>query len=298
VFSIDETLDGIDTRADMGYQLSDGAVAMNQYSLSKCGFSGRDVYLATGLPVEDFYRGTSLMPLAEYKENKAAAFLNAEILNVIDETGTPAATDHKSLVNVVSSSVYPEGASAYYDMVISTDGVRDDSRFAGDVVIIDMGSYTTDICLVGKGGKVRQDSIKTIKDCGFLKMFDNFKKGCVASGLGIQTDRIPRERMEKALLTNKLETIRQEIDVKDIVEAVIKEITDEITTKTKLLLGDRLDFVTDIVAIGGGANYIKNHFTEFSEVIQVPSNPQFSTAIGYLKLATFFGTEDIENDLT
>lgn len=296
-FTIDETMDGIDVRSSKDYQYSNGAVAMNQYSLQRSGFSGKKVFLANGLPVEDFYRGTSDLPNDEYKQKKASAFLNAAILNAVDSLGSPSATDPESLVDVIGCSVYPEGAAAYYDMIISNNGDRNDDRFAGDIVIIDMGSYTTDICLIGRGGKVRTEYVKTLKDCGFLKIFDNFKKGCVSSGLSIQTNQIPRERMEEALLTKKLRTIRTDLDVSSIVDSVILSATAEITRGIELLLGDRLDYVTDIIAIGGGANYIKDHFPKFSDVIQVPENPQFSTATGYLKLATYFSSADITNDL-
>jgi hypothetical protein len=296
--SIDEHIDGKDVRTDKDYQFSNGTIAMNQYALAKSGFGGKQVYLASGLPVEHYYTGTPELPKDKYKIKKAESFVSPKIFNATDELGNPTSLDRKRLVDVVSSDVYPEGVAAFYDLTVSYKGVQDNNLFKGEIVIIDMGSYTTDICLLGPDGTLRMGYVKTIRDGGFLKIFDNFKKGCVNGNIGVQVDKMPRKVIENALTTGILVTSRKNIDVSGIVENAINISTAEITSTVEFLLGDQLDFVTDIIAIGGGANLIKDHFSSYSNIITVPENPQFSNAIGYLKLATFFSEVDVIDDLT
>ncbi len=294
VFTCDEHTDGYDVRSREDHQWSPGLIAMGQHALNKAGFGGNQVVLATGIPIQMYFSGQDGNPNQEILNRKSSAFVKAEIKNKIDGKGSPSLVDESSLVKVLSNTVIPEAVGAYMDLTIEADG-SDGAVFEEDVLIIDMGSYTTDIAVVGPGGRIRKEFVETLEDAGFLNIYDKFRKAAVETGLRLGT--IPNNRIEAALKTRKLKVTNGEIDVSDVIDKVIEEAITPIIARIKILMGDKINFLSAIIGVGGGAEFIKQFFGELSKVIVIPKDAQFSNSRGFLKTLTYRAGKDVINDL-
>ncbi|MEY8198498.1 MAG: ParM/StbA family protein [Colwellia sp.] len=295
VFTCDEHTNGYDVRSRQDHQWSPGLIAMGQHALTKAGFGGQDVVLATGIPIQMFFSGEDGSPNQEIVTRKTNAFVNAEIKNQIDNKGTPNLVNENTLVSIVSNTVIPEAVGAYMDITINADG-SDAEVFDEDVLIIDMGSYTTDIAVVGPHGRIRKEFVETLEDCGFLNIYDKFRKA--AGEAGIRYGNIPNSRIEAALKTRELKVTNGSIDVGEVIDKVVEEAITPIVDRIKILIGDNINFLSAIVGVGGGAEFIKKYFGELSDVIIIPKDAQFSNSRGFLKTVTYRAGKDVVNDLS
>lgn len=295
IFTCDENTAGYDVRSRQDHQWSDGNIAMNQYALQKAGFGGKYVNLATGVPVEMFFNGPNGTKDEELINKKESAFVEAQIKNKTDTKGNPTELDEGKLVTILSNTVIPEAIGAYMDLTINNDGT-DGKVYERDVLIIDMGSYTTDIAVVGPGGLIRKEFTKTLEDHGFLNIYDEFRTLCSQKKLGPK--RIPNKFIEEAFKTNKIEYLNASVDVEEVVFLVQEKCITPIILEIKRLLGDDINFLSAIIGVGGGAELIRDFFTGLTDVIDIPENPQFANSRGMLKtLAYAAGVGEVEDDL-
>lgn len=295
IFTISQSQDGYDTRRE-NHQVSNGLIAMNQYALEMAGFGGKHIDLINGVPVEDFFGRENGSVNKELVFRKADAFKNAVIRNRIDGKAKPTEIDHTRLVTVNSSRVLPEAVGAYYDMLFDDEGSVRTLR-KGKTVIVDMGSYTTDICIIDTDGQIIANSVKTMKDKGFLRIFDLIRQAIARAGYAFPADKLPKETIEEAMQTGYINLLIGSFDVRDTIKPVIEKFVDEIVSAVRINIHDDLHYLASIIAVGGGAHLIKEHFGEFKDYVTVPENPQFSNAKGFLKLICWGTPETIIDDL-
>jgi plasmid segregation protein ParM len=267
---------------------------MGQQALREAGFGGKDVTLATGIPVQMYFSGEDGNKNDILLNRKKKAFVEADIKNKLDDKGNPTLIDTDTLVKVRSNTVIPEAVGAYMDLTINADG-SEGATYEGDVLIIDMGSYTTDIAVIGPGGLIRKEYVNTLEDCGFLNLYDKFRR--VAQEHGIKYGKIPSGRIETALKTGKLKVLNGEIDVSEVVEKVVEASITPIVERIKVLLADDIQFLEAIIGVGGGAELVKEYFGELGDAIIIPDEPQFANSRGYLKTLTYCNNLEVVDDL-
>lgn len=296
-FTIDPYTQGYDVRGNDDHQFSNGLIACNQVALASAGFGGKKVFLSTGLPFETYFLGGNGKRNTVAIEKKENAYVNAKILNKTDDKGNPTLQDKSSLVEVVHNTVLPEAVGAYMDITLNIDGSPAKS-FDRDVLVIDMGSYTTDIALIGPGGRIRAEYSYTKKDMGFLKIYTKFvtelKRNSYAVG-----DNISHAIAEKAFETGYLSMFgKGDVDVSGITSAVVRTVVREIIESINSRMGDQINTLAAIICVGGGAKVIKDHFGDLSDYIYIPEDPQFANAKGFLKLQVYRCGFSVEDDIT
>lgn len=291
VYTIDKTLDGKDVRATANHQISNGLIAQTQFALESCGHGGQEVFIATGVPVKQFFSGPDSTPNSELIAKKEEVFVNAAIKNSPDDRGNITKIDKSRLVTVIGNLVLPEAIGAYFDIAIDNDGNQTDlaQSWVGDVLIIDMGSVTTDITIVGPGGNIRKDGIDTMDDMGFLRLNDMLERRLIEGKYAIRS--LTKANAEMAFLTGEIPQLSGPLKVGAECEIVLEEGMKPVIERIKQIAGDGINNLSAIIAVGGGAEAIKNHFGELSAYVITPENPQFANANGFLKLLTFFSKQ-------
>lgn len=292
-FTISPSQDGYDVREVPDHQFSDGLIACNQYALEMAGFGGKGITCINGLPIETFFLGEKLVNV----QRKMAAFEDAVITNAPDDSGKLTKVDESRLVTIKRSVVMPEAVGAYYDMLFNDDGSTRDPM-EGRTIVVDMGSYTTDVCIINENRDIDNQYILTLKDRGFMWIFDNVVNALKANMLDTDFSEIPTNVLETAVTTGKLEQLGANKDVSDIVDPVISECVGVISRELFRVVGTNLSWMRRIIAVGGGANLIKQHFGKYSELVTVPDDNQFSNARGFLKFLVWGPSGlTIEDDL-
>lgn len=294
-FTIDPASNGVDTRTDT-YQYSAGIVAMSQYALTKSGFAGRDVHIATGIPVKSFFSGADGQTNTKLISQKRDAYVDAVIKNAPDERGNIVDNNPEIEAKVLSNKVLPEAFGAWIDMFLNNDGTEndDDPLFQGDVLIIDMGSNTTDISLVNPQGLIDNQYIRTLFNSGFLKIYDDFKREAIGQGI-YGADEFNNPLIEKAIGTGELKLLTRTIDASGIVEKVVKDNVPLVVEKIRTMLGAKIESLSGIIAVGGGANFVKEFFgEELGAAITIPENPQCANSAGFLKALTFWPDDNVD----
>jgi plasmid segregation protein ParM len=300
VFTCDENTPGYDVRSLDDHQYSNGLVAINQLALEAAGFGGKSVTLATGLPIRTYYSGINGAN-KEIIAKKQKAFVDAEIYNDFDSSGDPTKIDSERLVTVKENNVLPEAIGAYIDVTVTAKGKASAlaKELTRDVLVIDIGSFTTDIAIVGNGGQIRKDYIDTYKDQGFFNIYDKLR-----SEITKKHD-IPEpknEAIEEALKSeNKMLKLvgKSRLDISSCIRVVLDKEIPSIINKIKIKLKDEINSLDAIIITGGGAEIVKSHFEKegLAEVVIIPEDPQFANSRGYLKWLAYLSGKVIINDL-
>jgi plasmid segregation protein ParM len=298
MFSIGLGLPTGDSRQNPNYQTSPQIVALAQAAMVEAGLSGKEVNLATGVPVERYYDSNGGPDKALIKK-KSDLFTTAKILNAPGPEGPLTSVDKELLVSVRSNRVFPEAIGAYFDMLITTNGQRNDNFHPeGDTLIIDMGSNTCDVALIAKDSRIISRYNKSWRNQGFYKVFDLLRPALSSflarMGLDIDLTQVPISRLEQCLLTGNLRLSSGEHDVQEVVDTVVRKHVNELVAYIKTHLHDKIHSLDKVVLVGAGAETMKPYFKEFMDV-SVPEDPAFSNAVGYLKMLAYSPSRDPES---
>lgn len=299
VFTCDENTPGYDVRAFPDHQYSNGLVAINQLALESAGFGGKSVTLATGLPIGTYYGGRNGIN-QDIIDKKKTAFTNSEVYNEFNSSGDPTEIDSSRLVTIKENNILPEAIGAYIDVTVSEKGKPTEyaKEFTRDVLVIDVGSYTTDIALVGQG-QIRKDFIETYKDQGFFNIYDKLRAQ-ISKRHDIPAPK--NEALEEALKSEPMQLRlagKKTLDISSCCRTVLDKEISSIVSKIKIKLKEELNYLDAIIVTGAGAGIVKGHFEKegLADIVVIPKNPQFANSNGYLKWLTYMSGKVIVNDL-
>lgn len=301
-FTVDPTLTRPDEiRTVANHQYSGHQIAMVQYALEHSGFAGKKVIASLGLPLGDYYGGTDKRVNQELCSKKQSSFKGAEILNVPDMNGRPEGLDSDRLVTFEKLYILPESVGAFMDCYIDDSG-KPQRSWDNDVVVIDIGSNTIDVSMVGPSGSIRKDKILTLRDSGFLKIFDQLTT-IFASERGWENT--PIRTVEKAFLSKRISVLGSEVDITSDCNKAVDNVMPDVMSRVRHLVGDDIHHLSAIILVGAGAETARDYFARtgnkedaaLKQFITIPENPQFSNAKGFLKIATFMMGLAIEDDL-
>lgn len=188
-----------------------------------------------------------LLPLNQYKVGEPILVNRYE-----DTTHHVVYNGRPVVIEITTVSVYPEGISAYQylsDQYVAEIGKR-------DVVVVDIGGGTTDICIVRNGRAINQRSI----DYGTINIYDAIKKSLVENYVDVKID----IEQVRHYIENGFFYEGEEVDLTPAIEEssfVFQQILNEL----------RLNYpiTTEIVLIiGGGTELLADSFESYiSEVI-------------------------------
>jgi plasmid segregation protein ParM len=245
------------------------------HALFKAGFGGKNVVIATGLPVSYYFLadGTKDQNLIQAK----TANLQRAVSRSADEP----------LANIISSAVTTEAISAYFDYLMDDDG-QPSEHFEelqnSTVGVIDVGGKTTD-CAVLLPGETPQVVMERSgsTDVGVLKLNAN-----VADRLRIKfdLDHVPPTMVENAIAKGAVKISGKEESVGDLVRAEKEKLAEEIMAgvRVKIGSGKDLDFV---LFVGGGAIVMRDQLAKHFPHTRFPDNPEYANARGMMKIAKY-----------
>lgn len=260
-FTVGELPDAESARFDE-YPFSPMNRAIVHHALRVAGLAGRDVQIATGLPLSRFYLGDK--PNAEVIKRKDESIRKA----VASMDGTPVA-------NIVKHQVFAEGLGAYIDYLLDDEGNEraDDDETVG---VIDIGGRTTDCAVVLPGRRIDHARCGSA-DVGVLNVVE-LVRASLQKELNVDA---PGALVEKALRTKTMKLWGKPTDISGIVDAAIKQVTDSAMREVSRRFGAGFD-LDRILLVGGGAlvlSEVAKHFRQAS----IPEKPEFANARGFGK---------------
>lgn len=236
--------------------------AIIHHALRLAGLGGRDVKIATGLPLSTFYKG---------------ADANAEVIARKKESLLipVRAMDDSLMANIVSHDVFPEGLAAWVDYAVDENGnMRVDANET--VGIIDIGGRTTDCAVVLPGRRIDHGRCGSA-DIGALDVVEELRVSLFKSK-GVE---IPGIALETALRTRTLKMWGKVVDIGIDVDAAIAQVTDKVLREVNRRLGNGVD-IDKILLVGGGAYLFSSVAKQYPNVV-IPADPEFANARGFAK---------------
>ena len=170
-------------------------------------------------------------------------------------------------IEITTVEVYPEGISAYQHLV---DDYSDEIG-SRDVVLVDVGGYTTDICLISDYKATKLTSLQI----GSIHFYDAIKKALEDRYIDVKID---LEKVRHYVL-NGFWYEGCEQDISFAIEAA-GPLFEKIYNELKL----NYPITTEVtMLIGGGSELLADTFEDYiSDLIVV--DDLFATAHGYLEL--------------
>lgn len=247
------------------------------HALRKAGFAGKNVSIATGLPVNYYYSGG--VPNTSLIEGKVANLKKG----VMCETGNCA--------RIVENMVSTEAIAAYFDQFIAMDG-SPTALFSeiehSHVGVIDVGGKTTDCAVILPGGAHVDTQRSGSSDVGVLKLNDHIE-ATLRTRFGF--DMVPPRVIEAAVSTGKIKVYGREEDVAGIVREAKEVLAESIMSivRAKIGTGKDLDWV---LFVGGGSIVMREQLAKHFPHSRFPDHPEFANARGMLKIAKYvFGNQ-------
>ena len=202
------------------------------------------------------------LPLNQFKSCKD------EVVNMLEDTKHSVVFNGKpKTIEITTVEVYPEGISAYQHLV---DDYSDEIG-SRDVVLVDVGGYTTDICLISDYKATKLTSLQI----GSIHFYDAIKKALEDRYIDVKID---LEKVRHYVL-NGFWYEGCEQDISFAIEAA-GPLFEKIYNELKL----NYPITTEVtMLIGGGSELLADTFEDYiSDLIVV--DDLFATAHGYLEL--------------
>lgn len=245
--------------------------------LRKAGFAGKDVSIATGLPVSYYYLNGE--PNSTLIDDKMANLKKG----VTCESGDCA--------RIVENIVTTEAIAAYFDQIIAMDGsptdVYKEVEYAS-VGVIDVGGKTTDCAVILPGGAQVDTNRSGSSDVGILTLNDRVE---AALRTKFQFDQVPPRLIETGIATGVVKMYGKDIDVKDIVLSAKESLAEAIMSNVRAKIGSGKD-LDWVLFVGGGSIVMHDQLVKHFPHSRFPDRPEFANARGMFKIAKYvFGAK-------
>jgi plasmid segregation protein ParM len=232
------------------------------HALRVAGMAGKNVRIATGLPLSRFYRGSEPNAPVIARKNDSIR------MDVKCAEGMPVA-------NIVDHSVFPEGLAAWVDYALDEKAdVRADLNET--VGVIDIGGRTTDIAVVLPGKRIDHARCGSA-DMGVLNVVEEVR-------LGVQRSKGPELApgvILAGLRTGRVNMWGKPTDISAEIEEAVQQVTESILREVDRRLGSAVS-IDRILLVGGGAHLFKGVAKRYPHIL-VPDAPEFANARGFAK---------------
>lgn len=271
----------MDTRM-VEYPLSNLNRVLVNHALADVGLGGQQLFLVTGLPVDQYYKDSAPnVALIEKKMDSLAK--PVERIGV----GAPLAT-------ITRQKVVSEGIAAFYDALLNPDGTYNESVSQiitrRPVAVVDLGGKTLDIAVVIENVRGVYGERSGTENVGVLTLLTKITAR-IKSQFNLSNDP-PPSYVEEALRTKKYELFGEDHDVSEIIESSCREYLADVKNFFVAKVGDGSDMGA-VIFVGGGAALIRSALGDdaFSEVYKgkrmISDDPEFANARGMWKFANF-----------
>lgn len=277
-FTVNEHLQGADDTRFKDFPRSPLNRVLVHHALRMAGFGGKDVSIATGLPVSYYY-------LADGRRNDALISAKQDNLRKMVECG------HQPMANIMRNVVTTEAIAAYFDQLIDMDGSPAESydNLNKSVVgVVDIGGKTTDCAVIYPGGQQVDTDRSGSNDVGVLTLY-----GAVESILRTQfdLDNAPPRLIEAAIRTGTVKIAGEVEDVRSVVHAEKERLAEQVMAGVRAKIGSGKD-LDSVLFVGGGTIVMQEQLEKYFPHSRFVKQPEFANARGMFKIAKYvFGSE-------
>jgi plasmid segregation protein ParM len=248
------------------YPFSSMNRAIVHQALRMAGLAGRDVHIATGLPLAKFYIGGK--PNSAYIAEKKASLLKPVV-----------AIDGQPTANVVAHDVFPEGLAAWVDYAVADGKMRVTAKET--VGVIDIGGRTTDCAVVLEDRRIDHPR------CGSAMAGALDVVAEIATKLSTRLNgaAISEALVDKALRAGvrTLSVRGKTVDFSDLLETALTQTLGKVKQEVSRRFGGAED-LERIILVGGGAYLFQAALLkDFPDQLYVPEQPEFANARGFAK---------------
>jgi len=260
-FTVANLTDSESARFDE-YPFSGMNRAIITHALRVAGLGGKQVRIATGLPLSMFYKGSS----------NNTDVINRKIQSLLISVSP---LDNSEVALITNHQVYPEGLSAWIDYAIDEMGqIRAD--LDESIGIIDIGGRTTDIAVVLPGRRI-DHARSGSADLGVLNVIEEVileikKEHNVAVG---------PEKVEAALRTRTIKLWGKPVDIGPSIDKAVTSVMGAILREVNRRLSSGVD-LDKVLLVGGGAYLFSGVEKQFPNV-EIPTDPEYANARGFAK---------------
>lgn len=230
------------------YQVSKVNRVLINEAIRRAGVTGGSVDIAVTLPIKRFF-GADGLP----DEN----LIQRKKLNVL---GSIKALDGRELPVIRDIKVLPECAAGF-------KYCRETYHLKGFSLCIDIGGFTTDIAIFNEGSLV---DVKTIKN-GSIQCVEQLAK---ILGSMVGEDAVSFTIANDVLLDGRFMGESVEEECRELIKDIVNTAIEEAQTLSSL------KSCTQVVWIGGGANFVKK-YCDLSNAY-IPNEPEMANALGLL----------------
>ncbi len=278
-FTVHEHLQSADDTRFMGYPNSPLNRVLVHHALRHAGLGGKDVSIATGLPVSYYY-------LADGRRNDA--LISSKQANL--RKGVTCGTH--PMARIAHNIVATEAIAAYFDQLIEMDGspsASADAMGESMIGVVDIGGKTTDCAVIFPGGNQVDTDRSGSNDVGVLMLYTTI--GSILQSK-FELDNVPPRLVEAAIRTGFVKIAGKTEDVSDVVRVEKERLAEQIMAgvRTKIGAGKDLD---SVLFVGGGTIVMREQLEKYFSHSRFVENPEFANARGMFKIAKYvFGEED------
>lgn len=274
-------LQALDTRM-AGFPLSDVNRILVTHSLAACGLGDTPVYLITGLPVDQYYKGGAADQQLIGKKIES-------LTQCVVRVGKGPA-----LAQITGQSVISEATAAFYDALIQHDGTFDTAIEAliarRPIAVMDLGGKTADIVVVAENISQIYQAQSGTRDIGVLQLLDQVADQ-IKSEFSLN-DNPPLPYVEEACRTKKYELFGDDVDVSHIVVAACEAYLNRLQNFFVSKLRDGSS-VGAVIFVGGGTALLKSALGDevFSSIFKgkrfIANEPEYANARGMWKFGMY-----------
>lgn len=279
-YTVHEHLQQADDTRFKDYPRSPLNRVLVHHALRHAGFGGKDVFIATGLPVSYYY-------MADGKRNDALIEAKQENLRKGVTCG------NQPMANIVRNVVATEAIAAYFDQLIDMDGQpSEDYEMLGESVVgvVDIGGKTTDCAVIFPGGNQVDTERSGSSDVGVLMLY-----AAVESNLRsvFDLDNVPPRLIEAAIKTGAVKIAGESQDVSAMVRKEKEHLAEQIMAGVRTRIGTGKD-LDSVLFVGGGTIVMQEQLKKYFPHSRFVKQPEFSNARGMFKIAKYIFNEDGE----
>lgn len=274
-YTVSDSVQFMDTRLGT-YALSTENHVLIHHALVKLGLAGRNVSIASGLPISDFY--VAGRPNLELVQRKIAALRAATLRN---------RNPSIQLAKIVGHRVYAEAIGAFYDLAIDNSGNEVDAVWAqvdaGPIAIVDIGGKTTDVGVIINGGRNIDAARSGSANIGGLSLNTAVE---LALKQHFKIDSLNPKQVDRAIMTGELRVWGTTHQCADIVDHEKDLLSKQIVQELKRRVRDGADLEA-VYFVGGGSQLLEVQMKDlYPHAVFVP-DPQNANARGNWKAAKF-----------
>ncbi|MGL3709442.1 plasmid segregation protein ParM domain-containing protein [Leptospirillum ferriphilum] len=268
-FTVGPGIEGETTRIPE-YNLSSLSRILSHYALVVAGFAGKSVRIASGLPLDRYFR--------DERDGKKKD--EVRIARKVENFAKPVRRlDGGETARIERHAVFAQGLAAVVDWRASGRSVRSQESPVG---VVDIGGQTTDVSVIRPHFQADHDRLSTF-EVGALDARDLARRRIRSA---YDADEISDEDMDVAMTTGKIKIWGKDVFVADECRAAVKEVESQLDARIRSVFGKKTSGLEAVLFVGGGVYPFRDLTTGFPNAV-IPECPEFANARGLLKVLAY-----------